>query len=98
MDAAGRAFYGKTWRPGEHWLIDDHRVLDTPTLPGTGYLEMARAAFEAETGSASAEIRDVFFLGPMMVAEPRESRVTLEKSGAARPCGRSASASRSSTT
>ncbi|HEU0078048.1 MAG TPA: SDR family oxidoreductase, partial [Longimicrobiaceae bacterium] len=28
-----------------HWVLDEHRIGGTPTLPGTAYLEMARAAF-----------------------------------------------------
>ena len=64
-----------------HWVLDEHRVLGAATLPGTSYLEMARAAYADATGSSSAELRQVFFLAPLMVAETesREVRIVLEK-------------------
>ena len=37
--------YETDFAPAEHWLLDEHRVRDgTALIPGTGYLELARAA------------------------------------------------------
>ena len=56
-----------------HWLVGEHVVRGGDALlPGTGFLELARAAFEqgVRGGEASAiELRDVFFLAPFAVAE-----------------------------
>ncbi len=64
---------------GSHWELNEHWVLNKPTMPGTAYLEMARAAFEAHTGQSLVEFRDVFFLKPLMLEgdEPKEIRTLL---------------------
>ena len=50
------------------WVLNEHRTKGGIALmPGTGYLELARAAL-AEFGETSAfEIRDLFFLRPLRV-------------------------------
>ena len=66
------------------WVLDEHRIQGTPTIPGTTYLEMVRAAVaRIGDGSAPVEIRDLYFLQPVMVPEGRrrEVRLTLERSG-----------------
>ncbi|HEY9064559.1 MAG TPA: SDR family NAD(P)-dependent oxidoreductase [Burkholderiaceae bacterium] len=79
-----------------HWLVGEHVIRDGDALiPGTGYLELARAALEeqaepAPTMAASGtprprwvEIRDVFFLAPFAVrsGEPHELRLVLQRAG-----------------
>jgi NAD(P)-dependent dehydrogenase (short-subunit alcohol dehydrogenase family) len=69
--------------PSRHWLLAEHRVAGTPTLPGTTYLEMARAAWSEETGSQGVEISGVTFVSPLLVpGGNREVRIVLP-SGAA---------------
>ncbi len=65
---------------GDLWVIDEHTVGKVPTVPGTGCLEMARAAFNAAFGAGPVELADVFFLSPLRVPREREKevRVTLE--------------------
>jgi len=69
--------------PGDLWVIDEHKVAKVPTVPGTGCLEMARAAFNAAFGAGPVELADVFFLSPLRVPPggEREARVTLEAAG-----------------
>ncbi len=66
---------------GDLWVVDEHRVAKTPAVPGTGCLEMARAAFSLAFGAGPVELSDVYFLTPLMVPEGRETeaRVMLEK-------------------
>ncbi len=76
-----RVVYGAVFDVRDLWVLDEHRVRDQgAVLPGTGYLEMARAAFAHATGhQGPVELRDVFFTGPLWVDDesPREVRVVL---------------------
>lgn len=84
-DSADRKVFLSLLTPGDLWVIDEHRVAKSPTMPGTGCLEMARAAFVLATGDGSehppVELSDVYFLTPLMVpaGSGKEVRVTLEK-------------------
>ena len=66
--------------PDEHWILAEHRILDIPAVPGTGYLEMARAAFTRGDATRSVELRDVMFLAPLRIphGERRTVRVSIE--------------------
>jgi acyl transferase domain-containing protein len=88
---AGQALYATSLGPARHWVLNEHRIVGVPTLPGTTHLELARAAFvhhEAAFGQGApdggVELRDVFFLSPLQVpAGEREVRVSLERDGGA---------------
>jgi Polyketide synthase dehydratase len=41
----------------ELWVLDDHRIVGTAVMPGTAYLEMARAAVEKHGRQGTLEIR-----------------------------------------
>ncbi len=64
-----------------HWVLHEHAIMERPTVPGTTYLEMARAAFEAYAGDGTVEIQDAYFLTPLIVEgdEVREVRTVLKK-------------------
>ncbi|WP_417586782.1 SDR family NAD(P)-dependent oxidoreductase [Pararhodobacter oceanensis] len=65
------------------WLLDEHRTKDGRALmPGTGMLEIALQALQAQGEVEPFEIEDLTFFRPLDVAEPREIRVTLERSDA----------------
>ncbi|MBL8901606.1 MAG: SDR family NAD(P)-dependent oxidoreductase [Planctomycetes bacterium] len=67
--------YLARYRSDALWLLDEHRLADgTALIPGTGYLELARAA--ADLGDALA-IRDLSFLSPLVVAEGEERAVLV---------------------
>ncbi|UCH98497.1 MAG: SDR family NAD(P)-dependent oxidoreductase [Candidatus Aminicenantes bacterium] len=67
--------------PGTHWVLDEHRIKGHATLPGTAYLEMARAALENharqtnDPRTGSMELSDVYFYSPLMVQEGQEKEV-----------------------
>jgi acyl carrier protein len=69
-----------------HWVLDEHRVrAGTSILPGTGYLELARAAVASRPDARPVELREVAFLAPFVVQNdsPRELRLTLKRGGGA---------------
>jgi acyl transferase domain-containing protein/aryl carrier-like protein len=61
------------------WVFAEHRMNGTPAMPGTGIVELVRAAFEEITGSATVEIRDLMF-PKLLTAEPGiEARLELRR-------------------
>lgn len=66
-----------TLSPKRHWVLDEHRVIDAGALlPGTGYLELVRAAV-ARAVPGPLEFSDFSFLRPFSVADDalREIRI-----------------------
>ena len=64
----------------DNWLVREHEIEGFGALiPGTGYLEMARACYEREISGEAMEIRDVFFTAPFRVSEEerRELKTSL---------------------
>lgn len=56
--------------PRTHWVLDQHRLADgTAVVPGTGFLEIARAAVESASGASACELRDVSFVAPLAVPD-----------------------------
>ncbi|RCX14282.1 polyketide synthase PksJ [Anaerobacterium chartisolvens] len=80
-----KTVYMTQMSPESHWVLSEHLVLGTPTIAGTTYIEMARAAFEEIEGGVRSRIADVIFLSPMAVAagEKRDVFTILGKSGSA---------------
>ncbi len=68
-DGARETFISE-FSPEKHWVLGEHLVQGMPTLVGTSYLEMARAAFESHAAGAFTEIREVLFLQPMIFSDP----------------------------
>ncbi len=52
-----------------HWVLTEHKMLDRAIVPGTTYLEMARAAGAAQLRAPVTEVLDVEFLTPLAVRE-----------------------------
>jgi amino acid adenylation domain-containing protein len=70
-------------KPNKDWVLDEHRIKDKATLPGTGYLEMARAAVEHHAKNGRIELKEFLSLSPLVVAEDeeKEMRTILKKNG-----------------
>ncbi|MGD2184364.1 SDR family NAD(P)-dependent oxidoreductase [Lusitaniella coriacea] len=51
------------------WVLDEHRIGNRATLPGTAYLELVRAACEHCLDSSVLEFRNLYFLAPLVVPE-----------------------------
>ncbi len=77
------AVYLTQFSVSQHWALHEHGILGRPTLPGTTYLEMARAAFEHHVGQGEIEIRDAYFLTPLIVEGEAQKKVrtVLQKRG-----------------
>ena len=83
--SAEREVWATELRVERHWVLSEHLIVGNPTLPGTTYLEMARAAFARRAGGRPVELREVVFLAPLVVlaGQRREVRTILEGSGTA---------------
>lgn len=57
------------------WLLAEHRVMGNAVMPGTGYLELVRAALENDPGYRTVQLSEVFFLSPLVVANEEEKEV-----------------------
>jgi acyl transferase domain-containing protein/acyl carrier protein len=81
LETPEREVYTTRFSLGRHWVLSEHRIMGIPVIPGTTYLEMARAAFAKHADGNAIELRDVVFLMPASVrdGEQREMRLILEK-------------------
>ena len=62
----------------EMWVLNEHRTLGGIALmPGTGYLEVARAALAEFGETGPFEIRDLFFLRPLRVDDGAHKMVEV---------------------
>ena len=79
-EGSNRQVFSARLAADTHWLLDEHRIAGTPTVPGTGYLEMVRAAFAATQPGRAVELQDVVFLARLGVPDGTscELRVVLE--------------------
>lgn len=59
----------------KHWVLSDHKIMNNCVIPGTTYLEMARAAASFATNEDMLELKDVFFITPLMVPESETVKV-----------------------
>ncbi|MFY0311234.1 beta-ketoacyl synthase N-terminal-like domain-containing protein [Leisingera sp. D0M16] len=80
FDAAGNRIFTPRFSTDD-WLLDEHRTADgTALVPGTGYIEMAAEALAAAGAQGPFEIRDLYFLRPLVVQDghPQNVLVRLE--------------------
>jgi len=77
------AVYSTAFEADRHWMLDEHRILGVGALPGTTWIELARAAFAQEHGEGPIEIRDLLFETPLLAQpdESKEARITLSRDG-----------------
>ena len=75
-DERGRTIIAGTWKTAEQWMLNEHRTgAGHALIPGTGYLELARAALEANGEPSAFEVRDLFFIRPLHVSDDGEKDV-----------------------
>ncbi|WP_424535749.1 SDR family NAD(P)-dependent oxidoreductase [Sphaerisporangium viridialbum] len=82
-DRTSDAIFSALLQPDGHWALTEHRIGGAAVLPGTYCLELIHEAAGLAAGptGAEVEISDVIFLGPAVVAGPRELRVVLREEG-----------------
>jgi acyl transferase domain-containing protein/thioesterase domain-containing protein/acyl carrier protein len=86
QDTPAERVYGTRFSVAKHWLLDEHRVLGGNALiPGTGYLELVRAAFMHKPQPKVVELRNVTFLSPFAVRDDEEKdlRIHIRSHGGA---------------
>lgn len=83
-ESEGETVFRSEMRRDKHWVLGEHVVLGGEALiPGTGFLELARAALAHSPDTRPIELRDVVFLAPFIVrsGETRELRAKLARGG-----------------
>ncbi|MCZ0976161.1 acyltransferase domain-containing protein [Streptomyces albulus] len=75
------AVYATRLTSPDDWLVDEHRMLGHPVIPGTAYLEMVRAAMADQGHGELVDFDDVLFLAPVVLGDgrAREVHVVLER-------------------
>jgi amino acid adenylation domain-containing protein len=83
VETSERVVFTSQFSPASHWVLSEHLVAGLPTVPGTTYLEMARAAFAQLSHVRPVEIREVTFSLPLVVGEgtAREVVTLLDRNG-----------------
>lgn len=78
-----RYLFSTFFTMSNQWELHEHGVMGKPTLPGTAYLEMARAAYSHIAGGQAVEMSDVYFLTPLILEGEEEAVVqtVLQKKG-----------------
>jgi acyl transferase domain-containing protein/thioesterase domain-containing protein/acyl carrier protein len=83
-DDTAATLFRTTFRRGQSWLLSEHVVRGGNALiPGTGFLEIARAAVAHHPDPRPVEVRDVVFLAPFAVGanDERALYVRVERHG-----------------
>lgn len=82
-DESGGEVFVTEFSTATHWVLDEHRLMGNGMIPGTAYMEMARAAFSQKVGKGAVQIEKALFLSPLTVAdgESKEARTVIRKSG-----------------
>jgi acyl transferase domain-containing protein/NRPS condensation-like uncharacterized protein len=61
--------YATDFNVARHWVLSEHRITGQCILPGTAYLEVARAAASLYLGESVTCLKDVVFQTPLLVKE-----------------------------
>lgn len=77
VDSSEKEIYISKLSVGKHWVLNEHRFKGKAILPGTAYLEMAIAAGKTHANNRTLELREVYFLSPLIVEEDEEKEVRI---------------------
>jgi acyl transferase domain-containing protein/aryl carrier-like protein len=67
LDSYNQQVYETNFQVARQWVVSEHRLLDEALVPGTTYLEMARAAASQLLGTPITELVDVEFFVPLLI-------------------------------
>jgi acyl transferase domain-containing protein len=84
VDHGDFALYAARFDGARSWLVDEHRMLGRPVVPGVAHLELVRAAFAHHRDlHGGIEFRDVTFYAPIVLGddEHKEVRIVLRVHG-----------------
>ena len=81
VETLNRDVYSTSFQVEKHWVLSEHTIAGKPTIPGTTYLEMARAAFEKHAVGKGIEISETAFMAPLVVDmdDTREALTILDE-------------------
>lgn len=81
VDTEEQKIFATDFNVERHWVLDEHRILGHPIIPGVTYFEMVRAALAPEANGRIYDFHDMIFLNPLRVrdGETREVRLVLTK-------------------
>ncbi|MEV6584069.1 SDR family NAD(P)-dependent oxidoreductase, partial [Streptomyces sp. NPDC051582] len=81
LRSAGQSVFLTEFSLERHWVLSEHKLLGEAIVPGTTYLEMARAAASEHFARPVTELRDVTFLVPLLVQDglPRTAHTTVRE-------------------
>ncbi|MBP6688344.1 MAG: SDR family NAD(P)-dependent oxidoreductase [Hyphomonadaceae bacterium] len=80
-DAGGERTFVSNFSRDTHWLLSEHVVKGgSALLPGTGFLELARAAFAEGRASGPIELSNLTFIAPFQVPAGETRRLTIHLS------------------
>ena len=83
LESADQTIYSTLFTVEDYWLLSEHRIKDSACLiPGSGFIEIARAAFCEACGVGPVVIERVIFHLPFVVGEQekKELRIQLKHS------------------
>ncbi len=83
-DTAKSRIFVATFEDTAEWLLTEHVVKGGPAvLPGTAFVELARAAYAEDRDAGAIELSDMVFVSPFSVeaGEPRRLTVQVTPSG-----------------
>lgn len=83
VDTPEQKVFATDFNVDKHWVLDEHRILGHPVIPGVTYFEMVRAALQAEPNGQAVAFHDMLFMAPLRVrdGETREVRLVLQANG-----------------
>jgi non-ribosomal peptide synthase protein (TIGR01720 family) len=76
---SGEEVFATDFDVHKHWVVDEHRLVGNPVIPGVAYVEMVRAAVGDRAEGKMIELHDLYFVAPLRVRddETREVRLRL---------------------
>ena len=79
----GSVAFRTRFKRGRHWMLDEHHVRDGRwVMPGSGYVELIRAAYRELDQTTPIQLEDLVFVAPFGIddAEERDLEVRLSPS------------------
>jgi amino acid adenylation domain-containing protein len=78
LDGPDHQAFDSIFSRDTHWVLGEHVLRGgDAVMPGTGYLELARAAFREIEGAGPVVLSDVTFVAPLSVERHRRARVRV---------------------
>ncbi|GMK38599.1 hypothetical protein PCCS19_16530 [Paenibacillus sp. CCS19] len=69
VDSIDQTIFESNLSVDTHWMLKEHRFMGSYIIPGVTYLEWGREVCASVMGTSSLELRDVYFMSPLVVAE-----------------------------